>query len=70
MVNSLQPGDKGGVEGRPRHLGGDVGGDVGGSTRLWSGPGRVLGSLHVISMTIPEALPLSKIRKLHLGEVE
>lgn len=52
---------KEGVEGCPRHLGGDVGGRA----RLWSGPGLLLGSLRVISIN----LPLSKIRKLRLREV-
>lgn len=57
-VNCLQCGDKEGVEGCPRHLGGATGGN----SHLWGGPGTELGSLHVISLT----LPLSKIRKLKL----
>ena len=34
------------------------------------GAGSVLGSLHVISINPPRALPLSKVRKLRLREVE
>lgn len=52
---------KEGAEGCPRHLGGEVGGRA----HLWSGPGLLLGSLHVISIN----LPLSEIRKLRLREV-
>lgn len=57
MVHCLWWGDEEGVEGCLRRLGG-----AGGTSNLWSRPGTVLGSLHVISV----APPLSKIRKLKL----